>query len=190
MRITLNKGKLNGLYHVKTTRYADDRGFLGRSFDTDIVEKETGIQFKLVQQSLQYSARKNILRGLHTQRSPMMETKFITCAAGTVLWVTVDVRKKSATFGQWESVELNPEGIGGLLIPGGFAHGCVSLTDGTLLVLNTDNPYSPDHGIGIAWDDPEIGIDWRVEKGKAQISEEHTKYPSFADFKKRYGGIE
>ena len=136
------------------------------------------------------TTRRGTLRGLHAQAAPYSEAKVLLAITGRMFWVAVDLRKVSATFGRWQGYELSPDGASALYVPGGFAHGCLSLTDDVNLLILADKDYSPAHGIGIAWDDPEIAIDWPHQDMKLLISAEHAAFAPFADFRERYGGLE
>ncbi|MHA2282078.1 MAG: dTDP-4-dehydrorhamnose 3,5-epimerase family protein [Promethearchaeota archaeon] len=187
--MNLAKKSIDGVYEITTQpAYVDRRGSLVRIFDAKLFKKQ-GIKVAWQQQSISYTRSKNILRGLHLQRPPFSESKLITVLNGKMYWVTVDIRKESPTFGKWEAVTLSPEGISGLLVLRGFAHGCLSLTDECLLIINADNNYSTDYGMGIAWNDPDLNIYWPLGDDDPYISDAHRAFPSFEYFKSRCGGI-
>ena len=189
MRIEFGKTKFDGVYEVATVgSYVDERGYLARTFDSTLFE-EQGIDITWVQQSLSYTTKKQTVRGLHTQRTPFKEIKLITIVTGRMFWVVTDLRKNSPTFGQWQAVVLEPDKTNGLFVDGGFAHGCVSLTDDCYLVLNTDNYFSAEHGIGILWDDPDLNIDWPLQTDSPDGAGIHTDYITFKEFKDTYGGL-
>ena len=136
------------------------------------------------------TTRRGTLRGLHAQAAPYSEAKVLVAITGRMFWVVVDLRKASATFGGWHGYELSPEVENALYVPSGFAHGCLSLTDDVNLLILADKDYSPAHGLGIAWDDPEIAIDWPHDGMKLLISAEHAAFAPFAAFRERYGGLQ
>lgn len=187
MRIV--RRKINGVYEIKTPPlYIDKRGSLHRVFDMRIFQ-EHRINVTWVQQSFSYTKFKGVLRGFHLQRSPFTEAKLITILKGEMYWVVIDVRKDSSTFGKWDAIILSKDDINNLFVERGFAHGCLSLTDDCNLIINADNYYSHDYGIGIAWNDPDLNINWPVEGIVPIISDEHRAHLSFNSFKTNYGGI-
>lgn len=135
------------------------------------------------------TARRGTVRGLHAQAAPYSEAKRIFCLAGAMFWVVVDLRNDSRTFARWQGYELSTGGANALAVPAGFAHGCQALSDDVHLVILADRDYAPDHGIGIAWNDPELAVDWPLPVETALLSAEHAAYPSFAAFRKRHGSL-
>jgi dTDP-4-dehydrorhamnose 3,5-epimerase len=108
-------------------------------------------------------SRKNgVLRGLHYQLSPMAQVKLVRVIEGEVFYVAVDIRKNSPTYGQWVGERLSAKNNKQMWVPEGFAHGFITLSDTAQFVYKTTNYYSPDHERCIAWDDPEMGIDWQL----------------------------
>jgi dTDP-4-dehydrorhamnose 3,5-epimerase len=106
-----------------------------------------------------------------------------------MFWVSVDLRRGSTSFGRWQGFELSPEGNNALYVPAGFAHGCLSLTDDVNLMILADKDFSPAHGIGIVWNDSELGIDWPLQGIKLLISDQHAAFEPFTRFRERYGGL-
>jgi dTDP-4-dehydrorhamnose 3,5-epimerase len=180
--------RLDGVVCGKASRVADERGVLTRivadgSFTTPGF---TGAPRQVLHSG---TARRGTLRGLHAQAAPFTEAKVIVSVTGRMFWVSVDLRKASSTFGCWQGFELSPEGNNALFAPAGFGHGCLSLTDDVNLMILADKDFSPGHGIGIAWDDPELGIDWPTAGMKLLISDQHAAFAPFAQFRERYGGL-
>ena len=137
------KKKLSGTFDISTPpAYTDKRGTLVRLYHSELFEKAGIGKPEWKQQTFQHSRPNHVLRGLHTQRSPFTEAKLINIISGKVFWVFIDVRKDSPSFGQWDSTILSPEDINGLYVARGFAHGCLSLREDTMLVINADNFYS------------------------------------------------
>lgn len=186
-KLTIGK-KIDGLWEITPETYQDERGFLARIYDEKMF-KDLGFDAKWMEVSHHHTSRKNILRGLYTQLPPFSEGKLLRIIKGEMLWVSVDLRKESKTFGQWESVVLSEKNKNVLVTARGFAHGCLSLTDNVDLLIQSDNYFSVDHGVGIAWNDPELNIDWELNGIMPYISERDSKYPSFKEFKEKYGGI-
>lgn len=183
------KRHIDGVYAIASPLvYIDKRGSLARIFDARTFQR-LGIDIAWLQQSFSHTISKDVLRGLHVQSSPFTEAKLITVLNGEMYWVVVDVRKDSSTFGKWDAIVLSQTDISGLFVSRGFAHGCLSLTNDCKLVINSDNYYSRDHGIGIAWDDSDLGINWPIGGAIPIISDEHRGYPTFNSFKSQYGGV-
>lgn len=181
--------ELDGVYEITgAENFVDKRGFMLRIFD-DRFFKDEGISACWKQQSVSYTAAKNIVRGLNVQLAPCVESKMVSILNGEVFWVAVDLRKKSPTFGRWISAILSKNGINALFVKPGFAHGCLSLTSDCYLMLNTDNYYSQEHGTGIIWDDKDLGVKWPLNGSIPVISDAHSAFPSFKAFVSRYGGI-
>lgn len=175
---------LPGLYDVRFNPTVDHRGFLAKPYD-ELPFHKAGIDVVWRQILMQRTERRNTLKGLHIQTEPFTEAKLITPIEGRVLWVSVDLRKDSATFLRHEKTVLEPNGPA-LFAARGFAHGCLHLTDDTLLLIAADNSYSEEHGVGIAWNDPEIAIDWPLIEGLPLIIKaEHRDNPPFAIAQKR-----
>ena len=187
MKIT--KKRLDGMYEITAPEnFVDKRGFMRRVFD-DRFFKEQGIVLSWKQQSLSYTATKNVIRGLYVQLSPFTEAKLVTLISGEMFWVSVDLRKNSPTFGKWDSAVLSRERVSALFVQRGFAHGCLSLTDDCYVLLNADNYHSDEHGRGIAWDDKDLGIDWPLNGSIPMISDRHKAYQCFHDFVDKFEGL-
>ena len=125
------------------------------------------------------STVKGTLRGIHFQRGDKAQAKLVRCARGAVLDVAVDLRPSSPTYKQWVAVELSEENKRQLMIPRGFGHGFVTLTDHVEFLYKADNYYAPEADGGIRWNDPELGIDWGVTN--PVLSEKDTKSPFLKD---------
>jgi dTDP-4-dehydrorhamnose 3,5-epimerase len=136
--------------------------------------------------------RAGVLRGLHAQNCPHSEGKIIVSLTGRMFWVVVDLRGGSRSFGHWQGFELAPDnsdGASALQVPAGFAHGCLSLTDGVSLAIFADHDFAPSQAVGIAWNDPDLAIDWPLSSGVPSLSDEHAAFSSFAEFCHRYGKL-
>ena len=112
-----------------------------------------------------------VLRGLHFQKPPYSQSKLVRCIKGAVLDVAVDIRKGSPTFGKYVAVELTEENHRQFFVPRGFAHGFAVLSDEAVFQYKCDNFYNKESEGAIAWDDPELAIDWRIPADKALLSE-------------------
>ena len=137
--------------------------------------EEAGLHYEFVQDNRSFTERKGTVRGLHFQRPPMAQAKLLTCLRGSILDVAVDLRPDSPTYKDWVGVILTAEDPTQLLIPRGFAHGFVTLTDNVEFQYKVDNFYSPEHDGGIRWNDPDIGVEWGVSD--PILSEKDMKSP-------------
>ena len=160
--------------------HGDERGYFVETFREDKLEEFLGFKVNFCQDNESKSS-KGVLRGLHYQLSPASQTKLVRVIKGSVLDVAVDIRKDSPTFGKHVAVELSEKNKRQMFIPRGFAHGFVVLEDDTVFAYKVDNYYSPKNDRGIAFDDPVIGIDWKIEKEKLQLSDKDTKQPLLKD---------
>jgi dTDP-4-dehydrorhamnose 3,5-epimerase len=141
--------------------FGDDRGFFMESFNQGLFEKAVGSAITFVQDNHSKSV-KNVLRGLHYQiKNP--QGKLVRVTQGEVFDVAVDIRKNSSTFGKWVGELLSAENKKQLWVPAGFAHGFVTLSDTAEFLYKTTDYYFPEYERCILWDDPEIGISWRIE---------------------------
>ena len=158
-RVTAAPTKFRDVLLLTPQVYSDDRGFFLESYN----EQEfaaLGIHAHFVQDNHSYS-RQNTLRGLHYQVKHE-QGKLVRVISGSILDVTVDLRKSSPTFAQWQSIELSGQNRGMLWIPSGFAHGFRVLSEDAHVVYKTTDFYSPTHERTLAWDDAEIAIDWQL----------------------------
>jgi len=138
--------------------FGDARGFFFESFNQRAFEKATGIGIGFVQDNHSRS-EKGVLRGLHYQIA-QAQGKLVRVVSGVVFDVAVDLRRSSATFGQWVGVELSDSNRRQLWIPPGFAHGFLTVSDAADFLYKTTDYYSPEHERCIAWNDPDIGVAW------------------------------
>lgn len=122
------------------------------------------------------------MRGLHFQKPPFAQSKLVRVIKGVVLDVAVDIRKGSPTFGQYVSVELTGENHRQFFIPRGFAHGFSVLSEEVIFQYKCDNFYSPQSEGAIAWNDPDLNIDWRIPAEKVVLSEKDSKHPRLKDW--------
>ncbi len=158
-QITVEKniGGIEGLCVITPKVHGDSRGYFMEAYN-EADMKEEGIDIRFVQDN-QSSSVKGVLRGLHFQKQ-FPQTKLVRVIKGTVFDVAVDLRKGSKTFGKWAGVELSEENKKQMLIPRGFAHGFLVLSDIAEFCYKCDDFYHPDDEGGMAWNDPDIGITW------------------------------
>lgn len=178
MKIT--KTKLEGVVIIEPDVFGDNRGFFMESWNKKKME-EAGLYYDFVQDNHSKSTVRGTLRGIHFQKGDKAQAKLVRCVKGAVLDVAVDLRKNSPAFKQWVGVELSEENKKQLLIPRGFGHGFVTLTDDVEFLYKADNYYAPEADSGICWNDPEIGVEWGVEV--PILSEKDKKNPFLKDCK-------
>ena len=159
--------------------FGDARGYFFESWNRRKYE-DSGIACSWVQDN-ESKSRFGVLRGLHYQTPPYTQAKLVRVMRGAVLDVAVDIRKGSPSFGRHVAVELSAENKYQLFVPRGFAHGFVVLSDEVLFAYKCDNEYMPSHGRGIAFNDPALGIDWKVNSENCILSEKDMKNPLLQD---------
>ena len=139
--------------------FGDHRGWFTETYSKEKF-KELGVDIDFIQDNHSFSAQKGTLRGLHFQLNPKAQTKLVRCTKGEILDVAVDIREGSPTYKKWVAVKLTEENKKQLLIPKGFAHGFLTLTDDVEVQYKVDEYYSPENDRSIRFDDPEIGVVW------------------------------
>ena len=170
---------IDGVVILEPKVFGDDRGYFFEVWNRQKLA-DAGIPCDFVQDN-ESKSRFGVLRGLHFQAAPYTQAKLVRVIQGAVLDVALDVRKGSPTFGKHIAVELSAENKRQLFVPRGFAHGFVVLSDEVIFAYKCDNAYMPSHERGIAFDDPALGIDWRVKVDNFILSEKDTKNPCLAD---------
>jgi dTDP-4-dehydrorhamnose 3,5-epimerase len=173
------KTPIDELLIVQPKVFADSRGFFCETYNEGRYH-QAGIDMKFVQDNLSKSSY-GVIRGLHYQLHPQSQTKLVSCVVGAVWDVAVDLRAGSPTFGQWYGIELSEVNKTQFLIPQGFAHGFSVISDIAIFSYKCDNLYSPSLEGGIAYNDPDLNIDWKIPADKAIISEKDTKHPRVKD---------
>lgn len=140
--------------------------------------EEAGLFYNFVQDNHSLSTAKGTLRGIHFQKGDKAQAKLVRCVRGAVLDVAVDLRHESPTYKQWIAVELSAENKKQLMIPRGFGHGFVTLTDEVEFLYKADNYYAPEADGGIRWNDPEIGVEWGIDKPILSAKDEKNPFLS------------
>lgn len=158
--------------------FGDRRGWFTETYSKEKF-KEQGIKVDFIQDNHSFSAQKGTLRGLHFQLEPKAQTKLVRCTKGKILDVAVDIRKDSPTYKKWIAVELTEENKKQLLIPKGFAHGFITLSDNVEVQYKVDEYYSPECDRSVRFDDPEIGVEWGMEN--PVLSEKDINAPLLKD---------
>jgi dTDP-4-dehydrorhamnose 3,5-epimerase len=166
--------KIDGVVILEPTVFGDSRGFFLESYNRQTFEK-LGLNHTFVQDNHSLSVETGVLRGLHYQLNPKAQTKLVRVIAGAIYDVAVDIRRNSPTFGHWVGVILSSSNKRQLLVPQGFAHGFCTLVPNTEVLYKVDSLYSPEYDRGIAWDDPQLGIDWPT--ATPILSDKDTKHP-------------
>lgn len=169
------KTKLEGVVIITPDVFGDHRGFFMESWSEHKME-EAGLHYNFVQDNHSMSSVKGTLRGIHFQKGDKAQAKLVRCVNGAVLDVAVDLRHESPTYKQWVAVELSAENKKQLMIPRGFGHGFVTLTDEVEFLYKADNYYAPEADGGIRWNDPEIGVDWGVENPILSAKDEKNPF--------------
>jgi dTDP-4-dehydrorhamnose 3,5-epimerase len=141
--------------------------------------EEAGLFCEFLQDNHSYSSQKGVLRGIHLQNHPFSQAKLVRCIRGTVLDIAVDLRKNSPTYKKWVSVELSQDNHRQFLIPRGFGHAFLTLTDDVEFLYKADQYYNPESDRSILWNDPEIGIDWPIKN--PILSSKDANAPLLAD---------
>lgn len=172
-QIKVTKLPIEGLYIIEPAVHGDERGYFMETYNQNDF-KEEGLDYTFVQDNQSMSV-KGVLRGLHFQKE-YPQSKLVRVIKGKVFDVAVDIRKGSKTYGQWYGVELSDENKKQFLISEGFAHGFVVLSDTAEFCYKVTDFYHPGDEGGIAWDDPDIGIDWPL-KDNLILSDKDKKWP-------------
>ena len=169
------KTSIEGLVIIKPKVYNDERGYFMESFKESFIN-DYFPDIKFIQDNESKSSY-GVLRGLHFQKSPFEQTKLVRVISGKVLDVAVDLRAGSPTFGKHVSIELSDKNKCQFLIPKGFAHGFVVLSETAVFSYKVDNYYKPEADSGIRYDDPILKIDWKIPSEEFRISTKDLELP-------------
>jgi dTDP-4-dehydrorhamnose 3,5-epimerase len=164
---------------IRPRRFADERGWFTESWHRERF-RALGVAVDFCQDNHSCSRRLATLRGLHFQAPPHAQAKLVRCTRGKIFDVAVDLRRASPTFGRWVGAELGAADGNQLFIPAGFAHGFVTLEDDSEVEYKVDAFYAPEADAGIAWDDPDIAIDWPLA-GPPILSDKDRALPRLAE---------
>jgi dTDP-4-dehydrorhamnose 3,5-epimerase len=167
-----------GLLLVTPKAIVDERGFFMEVFRRDLLKK-AGCNSLFIQDNLVFSQAAGVVRGLHFQRPPAAQAKFVSVVRGAVFDVVVDLRKGLPSFGQYKSFILSAENRQCLFVPRGFAHGYMTLEPQTEVMYKVDARYSPKHEGGIFWRDPALKINW--PDLRVAVSDKDAKLPGFSE---------
>lgn len=174
--------EIQGLFIIEPDVYGDSRGYFFESFNKKRIEEQTGISVDFVQDNESRSTY-GVVRGLHFQKPPHAQAKLVRVVSGRVLDVAVDLREGSPTYGKHVAVELSGENHRQVFIPKGFAHGFSVLSEEAVFQYKCDDYYAPETEGAVAWDDPDIAIDWRIPADDMILSEKDKKNPRLSELK-------
>lgn len=172
---------IQGVFIIEPRIFGDARGYFFESFNARDFSQLTGVDVNFVQDNESLS-RYGVLRGLHFQLPPHAQSKLVRVVRGAVLDIAVDLRKDSPTYGQHVSVELTAENHRQFFMPKGFAHGFSVLSPEVVFQYKCDDYYHPECEGALAWDDPDLAIDWHLPADKVILSEKDKHHPSFRSF--------
>jgi len=178
------KTEFAGLLIFEPAVYKDSRGYFFESYNEKTFLNEN-IDLRFVQDN-QSSSSYGVVRGLHYQLSPHAQTKLVRVLTGTIVDIAVDIRKNSPTFSKVFSIELSAENKKQLLIPPGFAHGFSVLSERAEVLYKCDDFYDKESETGIRYDDPQLGIDWKIPVDKIIVSEKDQQLPLLAQSKNNF----
>lgn len=171
---------LEGLLEILPRKIADERGYFSEIFRADRFGREAG-EVEFVQDNQSLSVRTGTIRGIHFQTAPAAQGKLVRCLAGSILDVAVDLRYDSPSFGQWVAVTLTPETNNQLWIPVGFGHAFCTLLPNSVVGYRVTDYYNAGCDSGVAWDDPDIAIDWPDVADPATLSAKDRAQPRLAE---------
>lgn len=170
---------IDGLVIIEPRVFGDSRGYFFESFsERDFKREVADVDFV---QDNESKSSYGVVRGLHFQKPPYAQAKLVRVVKGKVLDVAVDLRKESPTFGRYVAMELSEENHRQMFIPRGFAHGFSVLSEEVIFQYKCDNYYAPQSEGAVAWDDPDLDIDWKIPAGKVLLSEKDKKHPRLKD---------
>ena len=178
-KFTFTQTEIPGVVVIEPQVFGDDRGYFMETYQKDQFA-EAGIDKEFVQDNQSRSTR-GVLRGLHFQKGKYAQSKLVRVVHGRVLDVAVDIRRGSPTFGRYAAVELTGENKRQFFIPRGFAHGFAVLSPQAVFQYKCDNAYAPQSEGAIAWNDPQIGIDWQLPAQAVLLSAKDSRNPPLAE---------
>lgn len=169
------KTEIDGVFIIEPVVFEDERGYFFESYNKENL-KAQGIDYDFIQDN-QSKSRYGTIRGIHFQKGEYAQAKLVRVLEGTVLDVAVDLRRGSPTFGKHVAVELSAENRRQLMIPRGFGHGFSVLSETAVFAYKCDNVYNKASEGGLRYDDPALGIDWKIDPSKAILSEKDKVNP-------------
>jgi dTDP-4-dehydrorhamnose 3,5-epimerase len=166
---------------IETRRFGDARGWFSETY-AEAKYAALGVDVRFVQDNQSYSAFAGTVRGIHFQTAPHAQAKLVRCVRGAIVDYAVDLRKGSPTFGKVAFAELSAENGKQLFVPVGFGHAFVTLEPDTEVAYKVSDVYAADCDGGVAWDDPDLAIDWPLPPSGAVLSDKDKVLPRLADF--------
>ena len=176
---TFKETKIKGVYIIEPQVFGDNRGYFMETYRKEEFDK-AGLKYNFVQDN-QSKSKKGVLRGLHYQRN-YPQAKLVRVISGEVFDVAIDLRKDSPTYGQWVGEVLSSENKKMLMVPRGFAHGFMVLSETAEFIYKCDEVYHPEDEGGIMWNDPDVGVKWPCDI-EPLLSEKDQKHPSLKESK-------
>ena len=176
------KTDIEGLIVLEPRIFGDHRGYFYESYSKRFFDESVGHEVNFVQDNQSKSCY-GVVRGLHFQKGDHAQAKLVRAVEGRVLDVAVDLRAGSPTYGRWYAVELSADNHRQFFIPRGFAHGFAVLSEEAVFQYKTDNYYCPESEGAIAWDDPDLAIDWRIPSEDVILSEKDRHHPRLRDYR-------
>ena len=166
---------LADVYILEPHVFGDNRGWFFESW-SERTMKEKGLYYNFIQDNHSFSAERGTLRGFHTQRGDAAQAKLVRCARGSVMDFVVDIRKGSPTYMKWIAVEMTAENFRQLIIPRGFLHGFLTLTDNVEFLYKADNYYNKEQDRTILWNDPDIAVQWGITNPIVSEKDAHAPF--------------
>lgn len=175
------KTAIDGVLIIEPKVFGDNRGYFFESFNAREFAEKTGVNVNFVQDN-ESKSRYGVLRGLHFQYPPYTQSKLVRVVKGCVLDVAVDIRKGSPTYGKYVSCEMTEDNKRQFYVPKGFAHGFCVLSDEAVFQYKCDDFYHPEAEGAIAWDDPDLAIQWPIAANEVILSEKDMQHPCLKEF--------
>ncbi|WP_370895473.1 dTDP-4-dehydrorhamnose 3,5-epimerase [Chryseobacterium gossypii] len=169
---------LKDCYIIEPTIFEDDRGYFFEKYNEKKFEELTGMNGHFVQDNISKSSY-GVLRGIHLQKGKHAQAKLVSCLEGRVWDVAVDLREDSPTFGKWFGIELTAENKLQLYVPRGFGHGFSVLSETAIFSYKCDNYYNKESEGSVKFNDPDLGIDWKIDETRAILSDKDKNAPGF-----------
>ena len=177
----VKKTGIEGVLVIEPKVFGDERGYFFESFNAKEFKEKTGLEVNFVQDN-ESKSRYGVLRGMHFQLPPYTQSKLVRVVKGKVLDVVVDIRKESPTYGKYEMCELTEDNHRQFLVPKGMAHGFAVLSEEAIFQYKCDDFYHPEAEGAIAWNDPDIAINWPLSSADVILSEKDKHHPFLKDF--------
>ena len=180
MSVTVESLAIPDVKILRPKKHGDARGFFSETYSQRALV-DAGIDLTFVQDNHAFSAAKGTMRGLHFQTTPFVQDKLVRVIRGSILDVAVDLRRASPTYGKHVAAVISAQAWNQILVPVGFAHGLLTLEPDTEVLYKVTNYYSPQHDLGLLWNDPALAIAWPVTEADAILSAKDKVQPRLAD---------